>query len=392
MSKKWLIVATCAGLSISLVGCSNNKKDYDGADIVITMNDSETEAVSELDYATVNTYVRLSQAETYSLNEQMFSAYGVEIGSSFWADEASSDDYKTYGAEIKANILTEIETAMLSEEMSSEYGVSLSDEEREKCEEIANAFIADSGEEVIDAIRTDKDAVVKTIELLTIKEKVKAKIETTINTEITDKESVQNTFEYATLSKNTFDDPEATAENLINEAASSDFDTVTAELGLTPESASYTAANPEYDKYSETNPGLLENAVKIEEGDYTYYTDENGAVVVIYMSKENDESATQSKKEEIIESRKADAYNTAIESWNEIYAFDVNKSAWDSIKISDDAIFTEYVEHQTETESISKDNTETEKTAIDEEDSSLEVNIMDSDEETESATTENETE
>ena len=66
------------------------------------------------------------------------------------------------------------------------------------------------------------------------------------------------------------------------------------------------------------------------------------------MKAKIDEDATQSKKDSLINEKKTEYYNDTIEKWKDAVEFDIDKKAWDSIKVNKKAIYTELHESDTE--------------------------------------------
>ena len=339
MRKKKIAAVLACMLCVSSMntGVYAKEKEYKDSDIVMSVGDIE------LDYATACTYVRIMQAETYSYMKSLTQSNG-DAPEDIWAEEMTGDDteYKTYGEQFKGESLDSLKTIVLSELHSEDYDVEFTTSDEKKCEEVADDFMKKNSKETVEAMHASEDSVKNILRLMTIEDRVRTAIIKNIDENVSDKEAGQTTCQYAMIYKTDDEDDEATgkkADELIKAIKDSgDFDSAASEAGLTAQSISYTTENPEYDEYDEI---MMENAVKLKEGECIKYEDKNGNTVVLYMESLHDESATEAKKDEIITQRRTKQYNDTIDGWKKDDKIKVDEEAWDSIKTNSDEIFDE---------------------------------------------------
>lgn len=261
------------------------------------------------------------------------------------------------------NNVNTLKTMILSEANQDEYNVEFTDEDQEKCDEVAKKFMQDNSDQSAEAMHASEKSVSNVLRLWTIEERVRAQIIKEADTEVTDEEAGQTTFNYAIVYKKEVDDPEKKAKELVDAMKdSTDFETAASNAKLTAQTVTFTTNDPEYDDYDKT---MIENAEKLKDGECDTYENKDGNIVVLYMKAVNDKEATESHKDSVISQRKSDLYEDTVDGWKDDSQVIVNKMAWDSIKTDKNEVFTE---KQTD------DNT-TANTTVDGDDSSTTVDV-----------------
>lgn len=363
--KKLGITALAAVLVVSAAGCGKKEeKVYKNSDIVMSVKDKNGDKL-KIDYATACTYLRIMQAEAYSYMSSLSSQSNAGASDDVWSEAVPGDDaeYDTYGEQFKGESLDTLKTMILSEANQDEYDVKFTDEDQEKCDEAAKKFMQDNSDQSAEAMHASEKSVSNVLRLWTIEERVRAQIIKEVDTEVTDKEAAQTTFNYAIVYKKEVDDPEKKAKELVDAMKDSpDFETAASNAKLTAQTVTFTTNDPEYDDYDKT---MIENAEKLKDGECDTYENKDGNIVVLYMKAVNDEEATKSQKDSIISQRKSDLYEDTIDGWKDDSQVTVNKMAWESIKTDKNEVFTE---KQTD------DNTST-NTTVDGDDSSTTVDV-----------------
>lgn len=256
MKKQNMILILAA--SILLSGCGTDKNIKDDEIIVSAGNVG-------MDYATVSTYKRIMQAESYSYMQQYTS-------SDVWSEALMDDnpEYSTYGEEFEAGIAESIEEMLLSDLHKSEYDVEFTDADKEVCEEAAKAFLVNTPDEALEAAHANKDSVMEVLRLLTINTRVKNKIVCSADPQISDKEARQAGFACVTVSAKDIKDPENTAEKVLEKVH--DGESLKEAAGDLPyTTGNYTVEDPEYENFVD---GLIQYLEGMEVGEYSSFADE----------------------------------------------------------------------------------------------------------------------
>lgn len=117
----------------------------------------------------------------------------------------------------------------------------------------------------------------------------------------------------------------------------------------------------------------------MKDGECDSYKDAKGNTIILYMQNVNDESATETKKDDIISDRKDKAYDDKLDEWKDKKKITVNKDAWNSIKTDKNEVF-----QRMETEENSNDSSDssdgTTVVSNDDSDASVSVSTSDADE------------
>lgn len=366
---QFLAVLLAVSMPLTLAGCGKDKKDdtsYKDDYIIAKVGDE-----SSMDYATAYTYVKILQAEAYNYTKNILGSNNATT-TNIWSTKLDDDsEYKTYGEQFKGDALNSIKELLLCQVHSDEYNVVFSDDDKNACNDAAAKVIENTGEEAAAAMHADKDSVSNVLKLLAVEERVKNEINKNVDTEVSADDAGQSTFSYVKITKKDNKNPEKLAKKIIkNTEDGTDFETAVSNEDLTAEDISFTTTIPEYDEYGKE---MLKHALKMKDGDCDSYEDSNKNIIVMYMKAINDEDATETKKSEIIEDRKNEAYDEVIKNWEEEENVDIDKKAWNSISVDDETVFT--------TKNNSDDNSE--GTEIETGDSSISVNASLSDADTE---------
>ena len=379
--KKVMAVLLSAAIAASVfTGCGTDKtKDYKNTDTVMFIDKN-----NKIDYATACTYTRMMQAETYSYMQSMLqrfnsSAADVDMWSQSLEDtDKDSKKYKTYGEQFKGNTLDSLESLLLDKMYGSEeYDITFTDDDKKECESVADEFIEKMSKDDLKAMHTNKKTMMNVLELMTYEARVKDAIESGVDTEVSDDEAGQSTFSYVEIKKKDAKKKEKEIKSLIKEVkAGTDISTAASDAGFTVQSVTFTTADPEYDEYGKE---MLKRVSKMKDGECDSYKDAKGNTIILYMQNVNDESATETKKDDIISDRKDKAYDDKLDEWKDKKKITVNKDAWNSIKTDKNEVF-----QRMETEENSNDSSDssdgTTVVSNDDSDTSVSVSTSDADE------------
>lgn len=347
--RKFNIIAIAAALTASMFsGCGTATEKFEPDYIIASIKDSDV----KLDYATANTYVRIMQAETYDYAQGVMEEDETP-SDDIWSEvltEKTEKGYQTYGEVFKDETLDNLKSMLVSEEYMDDYNITFTDDEQERWNTVADDFIEKTDEAALEAMHADKASIVNTLRLMAIQDRVKTKIKKEADVTVDDADVQQTTFSYTTVYKDSFDDPEQTAKDIksaFEKSEDKDFSAAVSEQGITSSDVTITTNNPDYDEIG-LDKDLVDEIMKLNDGECGYYTDENGNVEVFYMTAKNDKDATDAKRSSKEEEKKTEYYNDTIEKWEDAVEFEIDKKAWDSIKVNKNAIYTELHESDTE--------------------------------------------
>ena len=328
--RKFNIIAIAAALTASMFsGCGTATEKFEPDYIIASIKDSDV----KLDYATANTYVRIMQAETYDYAQGVMEEDETP-SDDIWSEvltEKTENGYQTYGEVFKDETLDNLKTMLVSEEHMDDYNITFTDDEQERWNTVADDFVEKTDDAALEAMHADKTSIVNTLRLMAIQDRVKTKVKKEADVTVDDTDIQQTTFSYTTVYKDSFDDPEQTAKDI--KSTSSD--------------VTITTNDPDYDEIG-LDKDLVDEIMKLNDGECGYYTDENGNIEVFYMTAKNDKDATDTKRSSKEEEEKTEYYNDTIEEWKDAAEFEIDKKAWNSIKVNKNAIYTELHENDTE--------------------------------------------
>lgn len=374
--KVMAILLSTAIAASTFIGCGTDKaKDYKDTDTVMFIDKD-----NKIDYATACTYTRMMQAETYSYMQSMLrrfnsSAVDVDMWSQSLEDtDEDSKKYKTYGEQFKGNTLDSLKSLLLDKLYGSkEYEVTFTDDDKKECESVADEFIEKMSKDDLKAMHASKKTMMNVLELMTYETRVKNAIESDVDTKVSDDEAGQSTFSYVEIKKKDTKKKEKKIKSLIKKVeAGTDISTAASDAGFTAQSVTFTTADPEYDEYGKE---MLKKVSKMKDGECDSYKDAKGNTIILYMQSVNDQSATETKKDDIISDRKDKAYEDKLDEWKDKKKVTINKDAWNSIKTDKNEVF-----QRMETEENSSDSDgSTGTTVANSNDSDTSVSVSSSD-------------
>ena len=367
--KVMAILLSTAIAASTFIGCGADKaKDYKDADTVMFIDKD-----NKIDYATACTYTRMMQAETYSYMQSMlqrFNSSAVDVN--MWSQSLEDTDedskkYKTYGEQFKGNTLDSLKSLLLDKLYGSkEYEVTFTDDDKKECESVADEFIEKMSKDDLKAMHASKKTMMNVLELMTYETRVKNAIESDVDTKV----SVE-------IKKKDAKKKEKKIKSLIKKVeAGTDISAAASDAGFTAQSVTFTTADPEYDEYGKE---MLKKVSKMKDGECDSYKDAKGNTIILYMQSVNDQSATETKKDDIISDRKDKAYEDKLDEWKDKKKVTINKDAWNSIKTDKNEVF-----QRMETEENSSDSDDSTGTTVansDDSDTSVSVSSSDTDSE-----------
>ena len=243
----------------SLAGCGKNGAKIDGSKTLMTVNGED------LRMGVASFYTRFQQAQMYQFYSMYFGS-GAAIFDTV-EDEATG---KTYGDDIKEEVLSELEKLVIINQHADEFGVSLTDEQKANITAAAEAYIASNDQAVLDKVGAAKEDVEKLLTLQTVQSLMMDPIVKDVDREVPDEDAQQTTLTYVAVNvaeeeASETSEAEAQSEAAVSEATTSEATTSEAtaesETAVSEATASETSAVESEAAASETAAVESEAAV-----------------------------------------------------------------------------------------------------------------------------------
>ena len=359
-----------AGLSVIiagslLAGCGStaDTAQIDGTKTVVTINEDE------VPLGTLSFLAKYQQAQMYAMYTAYFGAANIF---DTVMDESSGE---TYGETLKGYALDSIEEMVLLRQHAEEYGVTLTAEEEEQIEKVAQAYIDENSEDVRTAIGASKENVIELLELQVIKSKMMEPMAADVDTEVSDEEAQQSGVTYVKIDKATeedFADENSDESSLADSSVAADTDVAAqveaanaeklsqAEAILAAVQASGNVAEADMttianevnaDFYAQTgqftthntedtvlDKAIVEAVAGMSDGtlvDHVVESSDGKSWFVVRFDAAYDENATQEIKKEKVTARKQEAYDTLYTEWKDAAKITVDEAVLATLIISD---------------------------------------------------------
>lgn len=309
----------------TLVGCATTSS-VDNSEVVATIGDSQVTA------GVANFYLRYQQSGMEELYEMYF-------GEGFWT--APLTDGSTYAQNLKDQVQKSLHEFYVLEDHMAEYNVTVTDEELAEIDATAEAFVAANSEKVLKAISGEKEIVAEVLRLFVINEKMFQAMTADVNTEVSDDEAAQKRLRYYSKNKTTSENG-STVELSEDELAAlkTEMETV---LNDAKANGSLEAYGEEHEietytltfdsESTATAKEVIEAADKLKEGEFSEVIDTEYLYYVVQLESEYDQEATDTRKAEIAEERRVEAYSLIAENWLVETKMELNQEAWDKLVV-----------------------------------------------------------
>ena len=327
---QWKKRVTALGLAgmlavTGLTGCGSMNND----DVVATVGEGE------IKLGVANFYARMQQAQYETYYAGMMGTTGEEL----WAKET---DGKTYEQSVKSDMIKSLENIYILEQHASEYEVVLSEDEKKAIDKAAEEFDENNALEDKEAVSGYNKYVKKVLELLTIQSKMEDAMTADVDTEVSDDEAAQKAMKYVFYSytkdendsTSTMSETEKTevkkkatdfAEKLKN-SDTKDIDAVANEAGMEVQTATFDSES------TSPNADLVKAADALTaEGDVTDAIETDSGIYVAKVTSFLDRTATDAKKQSIVEERKKDQYDDLLKKWRKKTDINLNKRVWKKV-------------------------------------------------------------
>lgn len=327
---QWKKRVTALGLAgmlavTGLTGCGSMNND----DVVATVGENE------IKLGVANFYARMQQAQYETYYAGMMGTTGEEL----WAKET---DGKTYEQSVKSDIIKSLENIYILEQHASEYDVVLSEDEKKAIDKAAEEFDENNALEDKEAVSGYNKYVKKVLELLTIQSKMEDAMTADVDTEVSDDEAAQKAMKYVFYSytkdendsTSTMSETEKTevkkkatdfAEKLKN-SDTKDIDAAANEADMEVQTATFDSES------TSPNADLVKAADALTaEGDVTDAIETDSGIYVAKVTSFLDRTATDAKKQSIVEERKKDQYDDLLKKWRKKTDINLNKRVWKKV-------------------------------------------------------------
>ena len=332
------VAAAAAALAATTItGCSGS---LDTEAVVMTVGDEE------VTLGVANFYARMTQAqyETYYLS--MMSSNGMTMtAEDMWNQEYEGE---TTEQTTKDGLLESLQNMYLISQHAEEYGVSLTEEEKDAISEAAAQFDEDNTDEAKEAVSGYKKDIEKYLELVTIQSKMDSPMREGVDEEVSDEEAAQKAMNYVFFSYTTTDESgnsaelsddektalQTTAQNLSERVkAGEDMADVAEESSATVQEATFDGESTTYDA------DLIAAADALEEvGDVTDVIETDSGLYVAQLTSLLDRDATDARKDEIVEERRQEQYDSLLEEWRDATEISVDEKVWNKIDFIDQGV------------------------------------------------------
>lgn len=344
-SGKRAAVLTVAGLLAAgtLAGCSGS---INTDTVVATVGDED------ITLGVANFYARLMQGQY----ETYYAGMMGMTGENMWTQEV--EEGKTYEQTVKESIMTELENLYLISQHAADYEVSLTEDEEDAIREAATQFDELNSNETKELVSGYRKDIEKYLELLTIQNKMDGKMKEGVDEEVSDEEAAQKAMRYVYFSFSSTDDSGNTvdlsdeekdalrddAQTLADRVKNGeDMTEVAEEMGLTVNDLTFDeeSTGPNEDLVAEVN-GFT------EEGECTDPIESDIGIYVGQLTSLLDRDATDQEKNNIVEERRQEQYDSLLEEWRDAVTIEVDEKVWEKVDFNDVGVTIITPEEETE--------------------------------------------
>lgn len=351
--KKVIALVAVVALSVtSLVGCGKEAEPVDGSQIVMTVGDTEVAL------GVANFFVRYVEGSY----EEMYEMYGMEMDWTYEVEEGVSYEEST-----KSDILESIQELYILDAHAEEYGVALTEDEKTAIDEAAAAFKEANTEEAYELVSGEYAA--EYFRLITISEKMGEAVKATADTTVDEATVTQKEVYYVEYATTTTDDDGNTVDLSEDEIAAlkteaqSFLDAAKANGSLSAYAESVeTEATEGHFNASEEEPeldeALITAADALELNGFTEVIEGESAIYVAQVTSLNDEEATNTAREEAIDTLKEEHYEATLDTWKEETEIKVNDDVWAQVSLEGLKVTPAAAEEEESEEDTTDDTTE----------------------------------
>mgnify|MGYP006066023517 FL=1 len=289
-----------------------------------------------------NFYARMQQGQYETYYAGMMGTTPEEMWSQEYTEGTTLED------ETKDGVLEMLEDLYVISQHADEYEVALTEDEEKAISDAAAQFDADNTDEAKEAVSGYRKDVEKLLELLTIQNKMEKPMKEGVDEEVSDEEAAQKSMQYVYFPFTTTDDSGNSTEMTDEEkedlrSAAQDFDDQVKDgedFESAAESADVEVRTTTFDSEG-TSPDadLIAAADTLEaEGDVTDVIETDSGLYVARLTSLLDRDATDQEKQNIVEQRRQDQYDSLLEDWRDAADITVNEKVWAKVDFEDQGV------------------------------------------------------
>ncbi len=283
--------------------------------------------------------------------------YGSYMGDDMWTQDLTGSG-STMEDDTKGSVIDELENWYVETLHADEYNVSISEDDKKAIDEAAKSFLESNSGAAIEQIGATEEYVKKLLTDRTYAMRMEAAIreEGEGKVEVSDDEAKQATFSYLKFDKadaaattadavvDAVNDIESgeepvnqSEESLANAkkaAAAKDF--ATAQSVSDQEASTYSySVNSKPEDDTVMGEDVIKAAQSLSEGQMSDVIETDDAYYVIRLDKKYDKTASEAKKQELINDKVTDYYEDILEGWKAKITFTVDEENWKKVKFED---------------------------------------------------------
>ena len=334
-------VLTAAIVMAALTGCGKEK--FDGTKTALTVNGEAVDA-------------GVVSFESHFEAAMFYSYYSAYLGGQGYFDmDAGQDDGTTIGQQSVKSTADSIAEEMILKQHAAEFGAELTDEQKSKIEEVAEAFVTKNPKDVLAKLGVSKDDVILSLTLDTIRSNMLEPMAADVDTEVSDEEAQQTSVTYVSVAEATADAEDGTSAEDQNKQFEEQLNEILAQIKESDDIASadieeiakgvnedfYTLSTyfSTNDDEQESVDKVVADAVKgLTDGqlyDGVLKSEEDGRYFIVRLDKTFDEEATENRKGTILTDRKQALFDETLDGWKEASEIVIDDEVLATIKITD---------------------------------------------------------
>ncbi|EOS41525.1 peptidyl-prolyl cis-trans isomerase [Lachnospiraceae bacterium 29-91] len=357
--KKRCVAAAAAGTLAAalLMGCGSSVDDNE---VVGTVGESE------ISFGVANFYLRMVQ----SRYEAYYTTLTGDTPAEFWLQDW---DGGTYQESIKKNLVEKLEDLYLIRQHAQEYDVALTEEEEKAIAKAAADFEEDNSLEAKELVSGHTEYIQEYLELATIQEKMDEPMKAGVDEDISDEDAAQKSMKYVYFPYVKEDDENSEAisdeekkelktkaekfAKDLQESEEKDIDAAAKEADLEVETVTFDSDT------KAPNADFMKAADKLKENEVTDAVESDDGLYVGIVTSLLDREATDTKKEQIIEERKTEQYNSLLKKWREETEISFNEERWQEIDFAYEGVAIPKKEDDAKADNDKKEDSAAEKDA-----------------------------
>ncbi len=357
--KKRCVAAAAAGTLAAalLMGCGSSVDDNE---VVGTVGESE------ISFGVANFYLRMVQ----SRYEAYYTTLTGDTPAEFWLQDW---DGGTYQESIKKNLVEKLEDLYLIRQHAQEYDVALTEEEEKAIAKAAADFEEDNSLEAKELVSGHTEYIQEYLELATIQEKMDEPMKAGVDEDISDEDAAQKSMKYVYFPYVKEDDENSEAisdeekkelktkaekfAKDLQESEEKDIDAAAKEADLEVETVTFDSDT------KAPNADFMKAADKLKENEVTDAVESDDGLYVGIVTSLLDREATDTKKEQIIEERKTEQYDSLLKKWREETEISFNEERWQGIDFAYEGVAIPKKEDDAKADNDKKEDSAAEKDA-----------------------------